>query len=268
MIRTTAAQLVEQFIEDGTYFEKNYVETQLKKDKQTLQTILQASDIKRHEYQKMNMVAKFIPKKIYGWDEKGMIEYLMDYLVPEVYLDCLAIDQKQLASSIKDWDEISKPFKQKPAYYIKLNFNKTGKQLIKVNTKKPNKNEWELLDDIKQLLLKQRPLENHFNVLKGQLLQSKQLYVKRNLPHKYGSISLLENKSTYDLHHLLDVFGETFFLEYGHVHKQQLMELVKKGFIKKQVLESFRTLKDIRLDFVVTTLDAEQRMLNGMKRNG
>lgn len=262
----TAAELMEQFIENGTYYEKKYVETQLKNDKKALRNILIDSDMKRHQYKNLNMVAKFIPRMIYKWDERGMIEYLMDYLIPEVYIDCLTVDHKEL-SSIKNWNEMSKPFRQKASYYIKLNFNNTGKNLLQLDLEdNQTKDEQELLTEIKVLQEKNVALANDFNMLKSKMIQCKQLNEKRKLSYQYGSVSLVENKPTYDLHRLLDVFGESLFLDYGHVNKQQLHDLVQKGFIHKQEIEAFRTLKDIRLDFVVMSIEAEQRMFEGMNR--
>jgi len=239
----------------------------LKHDKHALRALLQDSDMKRHEYRNFNVVAKFVPKAIYEWDEQSLIEYLMDHLVPEVYLDCLAIDHKQ-AASIPDWEAFSKPFKQPPGHYVKLNLNDTGKQLTRVDGEHPAQSEPELLNDINALLKERTTLENHFNLLKEQLLQSNTLHEHRCLPHKYGSVSLLETKPAYDLHRLLDVFGERFFLDYGCINKQKIKELVQQGFIPNETLETFRTLTDIRLDFTVMTLDTERRMLQGMKIKG
>ncbi|WP_077303306.1 hypothetical protein [Virgibacillus pantothenticus] len=262
----TAADLMEQFIEDGIYYEKKYVETKLKDNKKALKNILIASDMKRHEYKNLNMVAKFIPRMIYEWDEKGVIEYLIDYLVPEVYIDCLTIDHKKIAS-IKNWNEMSKPFRQKASNHIKLNFNTTGKQLLKIDLEDhQTKDEQKLLVEIKVLQKKNQFLVDDFHMLKEKMVQCNQLKEKRKLPCKYGSVSLVENKPTYDLHRLLDVFGESLFLDYGHVNKQQLNEFVQKGFIHKKEVEAFRTLKDIRLDFVVMSIESEQRMLEGMNR--
>lgn len=266
MKKQTAAELMENFITSGAYYDKKRTETHLKEHKKSLKSILKEGEVKRYEYQDFNMVAKFVAKKQYEWDYEGIIEYLTDFLVPDIYLDCLTIDHKKVAT-IEGWEDISKPFKDNPSFYVKPSFNKKGKEALKISEEDIEKTEDKLLRSIYILQNNLPSLEQEYELLKEKMKQCGILNKQKKVTHEYGSVSLLENKPTYDLNGLYDTFGEDLFLNYGQVNMEQLNELIMKGFINKKEIESFRTLKDIRLDFVVMTTAAEQRMFEGMNWN-
>ncbi|WP_010093244.1 hypothetical protein [Ornithinibacillus scapharcae] len=232
-IQLTAALLMEEYIKSGKYLEKKRTETSLKNYKSSLKEILKEGDIKRYVFKQSNLVAKFVPKMIYEWDFEGLLEFLSDYLVPEIYLDCLNVDNKKV-ESIENWDTLSIPFKQKPTFYVKPSFNKEGRALSTVEIDDDEKTEEELLDGILTLQRDMEQLNTDYEHLKDKMLSCNVLKQKKKLKHTYGSVSLVENKPKYDNFLIYDAFGEEFFMNYGKVSLQRLEELILKGYIKKR----------------------------------
>ncbi|MFD1736204.1 hypothetical protein ACFSCX_06455 [Bacillus salitolerans] len=262
----SAASLMENYITSGGYREKKQVELHLKGDKKKgilgaqdqLRHCLKDHDSKRFEYVDLNLVAKFVTKRVYNWDYESLHEYLDDLgLFPLV----AKIDNKALKDDLATMDMLE-DFRLPSTYYIKPSLNKLGKAVVEVSAAEfRSLGEGELLKTIKNLKVLYERQTQIYEDLKSGMMQCDILQSEKKVEHEYGSVSLIENTQEYDMMEIYQHFGSDFLLKYSKVDNSLLDSYVFQGTIKSSEIEQFRTLHDVRLDFVVMALDVEQKIL-------
>jgi len=254
-----AAEIMQELMVKGTYPSLKNVESRIKTIKKTIQYQLKDSEVKRHEYSSYNVVAKFVPKKISEIDYVGLNEYLHDIglLIPVIKIDHKEIKNDELLL------ETLKAYQLEPTYYVKPSFNKLGREL---NAPSPFKTEeWSinhLLGTYVNLVPQLDNYQYEYEKAKKIMLACKELRQEKKLSHEYGSVSLVANEPKYDIQSIYDDFGEDTLIQYGRPDNEKLQQFIQKGSITTKEIDQFKTIVDVRLDFVVMNLDTEQQMLS------
>lgn len=267
--QSVAAEMMEKFIEDGTYPELKQTKEKIKKLTSSMRERLESSETKRHEFSKFNLVGRFTAKKIYETDYIGLNEYLYDL---GLLLHVVEIDNKKLQSNVLYFDMIQ-DFKLEDTYYIKPNFNKIGRELNKLPDTFEITDQWKLTDIARDLaILKPRVkvLTNEYEMLMRKMLKLPEFEKLKTIPkqsrkpvqHKYGSLSLQMNPVKYDISAIYDYIGEWILIEYGKPNTKLLERFILNGTISKKEIDQFRTIVDVELDFSVMSLEDEQKILN------
>jgi hypothetical protein len=268
--KRTTEKLFETFIESHQYGEMKRVESQLKASKTFVKEQLRHQDDKRVAFDDLAMVARYTPKFIYEWDEEGLMTYLTDYLsVPLLVSEgVLSIEPKKL----KEEDptlSLLEDFKKEGKSSLRPAFNKRGKLFI--NGRKDMiitsfQSVQRAISNIKRRQQSLETLTSQYEELKSAILKCPVMQSERRIEHAYGSLSLTKAKGTYQQNDILDVHGEEFMIRYGKINKTAAQELAKRKFISLNDVHSFRKVMDMRLDFTVMSIEAEQRMFDGMKQ--
>lgn len=264
-----AAELMEKFMEDGKYPLLNQQKGKIDKLTSSVRKRLEESEVKRHEFNEFNMVGKFIAKKVYHTDYIALNEYLYDI---GLLLQVAEIDNNAIDGNVLYFDMIQ-DFKLSDSFYIKPNFNKAGKVLNKGNSPFEVPEEWPIEDMVKQIsILKPqvKGLKGEYEHLKRKLMRLPEIQkiqsfpkdMRVPIPHKYGSLSLVANSAKYDIPAIYDYIGEWLLIEYGKPNSELLERFILNGTISKRDIDQFKTLKDIRLDFTVMTLEDEKKMID------
>jgi len=85
---------------------------------------------------------------------------------------------------------------------------------------------------------------------------------ENSIKTEVGSISKIPNKPIWDIYSLEKYFGSEFLLEFGEVNVTKLQEWIQIGALPKDVLTAHQVVNDVRLDFMVMSLENEKRMLD------
>jgi hypothetical protein len=263
-----AAQMIEQFIESGKYPQLKQAEKKIKILTSSMKERLETSECKRHVFKKQQLVGRFIAKPIYETDTVALNEYLYDL---GLLLHVVEIDNKKIQGNELYFTMIQ-DFKLPDTFYVKPSFNKAGNALNKLPEPFDVTDDWSL-DDMAEMLASLKPevkiLGNEYEKLKVNLLHLQEFQELKRIPkedrtpikHKYGSLSIVTNPARYNISAIYDYLGEGLLIEYGTPSSKLLEQFILNGTINKSELDQFKTLKDIRLDFSVMTIDDEQKML-------
>lgn len=266
-----AAKLMEDFITAGYYSQMKQTEEKVKLLSKQMETRLKNSDSKRHEFVEYGMVGRFVAKKIYDTDRLALNEYLYDI---GLLLHVIEMDHKELKQNVLV-EELLEPFKLEPSFYIKPNFNKLGKSMNKLPSTFVVDDSWGL-DDMASRLSVFKPrlkeMKGMYEQVKKEILYTKEMRKlqkskeRKPIPHQFGSLSLLQNPEKYDIGKIYEAFGEGILLDYGSPNAELLNQCITNGILCKKDIEQFKVIKDIRLDFMVMTLEDERRMLEMLDR--
>lgn len=262
---SAAAELMEQFFNEGKYPELKQAEGKIKKLTTSVKEKLQESESKRHVFKQFGMVGRFTAKKIYETDYIKLNEYLYDI---GLLLQVAEIDNKQIQSNELYLDMIS-DFKLEDTFYIKPSFNKLGKELNKGPSFEIN--QWEIEDMVSELAIlkpKVKDLTYAYENLKQKIMRLPEItklstlpkHLRESIPFQFGSLSLVANQTKYDISAIYDYIGEWMLIEYGKPNSELLERFILNGTIAKKEIEQFRTCVNIRLDFSVMTLEDEKKM--------
>lgn len=260
-----ATDLMEEFIENGYYPLWKQTESKIKLLSAALKQKLKDREEKRIEYSRFNMVGRFVSKRIYETNYIELNEYLYDL---GLLLHVIEMDNKILKENFLISDLVE-PFKLSPSFYIRPSFNKAGKSLNQLSNSFTVDDRWSEEDIVRSLAIMKpqlKELERKYDKLKAKILKTKEIQelrkeeVRKPMQFKYGSISLLTHPPKYDVCKIYEQYGEGVLIEYGLPNGKLLENCILNGQIKKSEIDQFKTLKDIRLDFVVMSLDDEKAM--------
>jgi hypothetical protein len=264
---SVATQMFENFIEEGTYPQLKQSEKKVELLTSSMKKRLLTSESKRHEFEKHQLVGRFVAKRIYETDTVSLNEYLFDL---GLLLHVVEIDNKKIQENMLYLDMIQ-DFKLQDTYFIKPSFNKLGKTLGAITDFEVT-DQWSL-DDMAENMSILKPqvkaLSNEYEKLKWNLMKLMEIQQmvrlpkekRTTIPHKYGSLSVVANAAKYDISAIYDCIGEWLLIEYGTPNSKLLEPFILNGTVSKKELDQFKTMKDIRLDFSVMTLEDERKML-------
>lgn len=262
-----AANMMETFIDDGKYPHLKQTEKKIKLLTSSMKERLESSESKRHVFDKYQMVGRFVAKKIYETDTVSLNEYLYDL---GLLLHVVEIDNKKIQENELYLDMIQ-DFKLRETYFLKPNFNKAGKNLGHLSNTYTVTDQWSL-DDMSRTLSILKPqlktLNQQYESVKRQIMNLKEIQSmmflpkeqRKPIPHKYGSLSILANSAKYDISAIFDYIGEWMLIEYGVPNSKLLEQFILNGTITIRELEQFKTVKDLRLEFSVMSLEDEKRL--------
>ena len=249
------------FIESGDYKKMKQTEVFLKQAKGCLREMLTEWEGKRHEFKDLNMVAKFVPKKVFETDHSGLIEELLcyvqhDFISPLIRLEPKAIKENEIYETLREY-LLPKTF------YVRPTLNKVGKMEVSLHDYIfGGQTEKELIAEIKETSLQYKQHETHYEHFKTLVQNCPVLQAKKKVATPYGSVSLIPHKEKWDLPKIYKDYGEEYLIQYGNVDTAKLDELILQGAIPKSIVSNHRKVTDIRLDFMVMELDTEERILS------
>lgn len=269
--KSAAAELMENFIEDGKYPELSQVKGKIKKLTTIIKGMLEESETKRHEFKEFDLVGRFTAKNVYDTDYIGLNEYLYDV---GLLLQVAEIDNQAIQSNELYMDMIQ-DFRLSDSFYVKPSFNKLGKELNKIPSSFEIAEQSPINDLVKELATlkpRDKQLKSEYEHLKWKLLRLPEFQnlianpkqIRKPIPHKFGSLSLIANQPKYDIPAIYDYIGEWMLIEYGKPNSELLERFILNGTISKKDIEQFRTIVDIRLDFSVMTLEDEKKIFEIM----
>ncbi|UNL87514.1 hypothetical protein [Priestia koreensis] len=252
----TAANKMEELMLSGLYPSKQHNQAKRNAIKKELMDRLYDSEEKRFVYKQLNGVAKFVTKKIYEVDTYSLNEYLDD---KGLLLPIIKINNTML----KEEPEVAKllaPYEEEPTYYARPSFNKKGKEL---NSSRifpvQSWSDDELMKEYLLLKNQHQSLEAEYKRAMEEMGQCAVLQEKKKLTYEYGSISYIPHATRYRIADIHADLGEDFLYIYGEPHHPSLEEFLLKGTISQSEIDQFRTLKDIRVEFTIMSLESEDR---------
>ncbi|WP_353948240.1 hypothetical protein ABNN70_14815 [Sporolactobacillus sp. Y61] len=260
--RGDAKQLMEAFVASGSYKRLKELEREGKALRDRVRYCLSSGESRRYEIGS-HLVAKFIPKKIYQYDYTGLNEYLYNLGL----LQRLTILTSRNLNKDQKLLDLFEPYHLTPEYYVKPSFNRAGQELIKSEpTPEVNLTLNDAAIRISQNRNHLKAVKAEYDKLKDELARSSQLAVEKKVTYKYGSLSLLRKPLRYRFTHRSNQRMIHALIEFGKPDFDGIEHYMIKGIIKKSEFETFRKLKDIRLDFVILDLDDEAKMQNYFHR--
>ncbi|KAA6446925.1 hypothetical protein [Bacillus swezeyi] len=255
--KANAGELIEQFIESGAYKQYKRLECEKKILNKKIHDHLIHHESRRHEIG-YNLVAKFIPQKIFKYDYPALNEFLYDR-------GLLFKLTKLTSSNIKKYPDLLHLFEfysLSPEFFIKPSFNKLGKELTRVE-----KSQSLQRLSFESAAKKRRHNMNHlketeaeYAVLKQRMELCPRIIHEKKIPHKYGSVSLIQKPLVYDNRKLKSKDEIQTLIEFGIPNMDHLKLFVSRGFISENEIDSFRHLEDIKLNFVIMDIDEEAKM--------
>ncbi|GAY75631.1 hypothetical protein NBRC111894_1185 [Sporolactobacillus inulinus] len=260
--RGDAEQLMEAFVESGSYKRLKELEKEGRTLRDRVRGCLSSGESRRYEIGS-HLVAKFIPKKIYQYDYPGLNEYLYNLGL----LQKLTILTSRNLNKDQKLLDLFEPYHLTPEYYVKPSFNRAGQELIKgERTPEVHVTLHDAAIRISQNRSQLKAVKAEYEKLKDELAQSNQLSVNKIVTYKYGSLSLRRKPLRYRIMHRTNQRIIHALIEFGKPSFDGIDHYLYKGIIKKSEFEAFRTLKDVRLDFVILDLDDEAKMQNYFHR--
>ena len=251
----------ETFVTSGGYQTMKQHEAFLKQAKAHLREELKPLPGKRHLYPELNMVAKFVARKVQTTDHEKLIEDLFDYVKPELVLPILSLDGKRMKEV--DMSADAAPFLLPPTYYVRPTLNKFGKRFTGVRDYLfGGQSKEELLTEIQMVTKKREASEEEYNQLKERLYLHAESEKTKQISTSIGSVSRIAHQPAWDMQLIYRELGEDFIKSFGKVSVTDLDEWVLTGRIPKSIVTKNRTVEDIKLDFIVMALDVEERILN------
>ncbi|MCM3716279.1 hypothetical protein M3202_19735 [Alkalihalobacillus oceani] len=203
-------------------------------------------------YGDLGYAVSFKPKHTYNTDWESLNRFLM-----EVGIYPLVADLKQ--DTPDKFPEICKMFELPKKDILSFSVNKVGKQLLSHSIALPS-NEYELLKIIKQSDSIIVPLSEMYRNLKVKMQNCPTLLEERKISHKYGSVYLKKDKVRYDIETMLNVIGTDFFIKHGKPNSKKLYAFIKRGIIKNEQIEQFRTITNSKVRLEVNRIDNKTRV--------
>ncbi|MDP4105579.1 MAG: hypothetical protein Q8935_11545 [Bacillota bacterium] len=253
-----AAELMEKFIENGSYKHLKELTAEKNMLKKSIYQNLIDHEAKRHEIGH-NLVAKFIPKKVYQYNYHGLNEYLYDRGLLQKVVRLNSTNLKQDRNLL----ELFAPYSFKLEFYIKPTLNRQGREFVKI------KESQELQITLNEAAEKKRQnmdqikvAKSEYELLKKQMEKCQRLQLEKKLSHKFGSVSLVQKPLIYDCKNISNDRLLQQLIELSTPDMFKLMHYVSRGFGSLNEIDSFRKLVDIQLNLVILDLEDEAKILS------
>lgn len=258
-LQTAANQFI-QFVVSGNYAKMNTAKKNCDAAKEELKSILIHSEEKRHIFREQGMVAKFVPKKIQETDHSGLIEEILCYIRSEALSQVITFNKTKMEED--GVTNVIIPYQYPLTYYVKPTLNKHGKSFNAEKEYFKGESTETLLKAIKHYSEQEKQLKNEYSELMRVFSSMQQ----QKISLEVGSISKIANKPMYNIYQLINELGEDFVLKYGEVKLSKLEEWINIGALPANIASNYQTVVDVRLDFMVMTFEAEQRMLEAFNQ--
>lgn len=246
-----------EFVKSGAYGDKVTAELNHKNAKAVLEQHLLPLEEKRHVFKELGMVAKFIPKEERTIDHGGLINEILAYIRSEALSQVITLDTTKLEQ--KGVSSLADEYLYKPTYFTRPALNTFGKSFnLSVEEDFTDKDILYLVRYLKFNSERKKRLEGDYKWIMKNFTDMKENSIKTEV----GSISKIPNKPIWDIYSLEKYYGSEFLLEFGEVNVTKLQEWIQIGALPKEVLTAHQVVNDIRLDFMVMSLDSEKKMLD------
>lgn len=249
-----AAKMMEQFVEDRSYFHLKRMENYRQHFRSLLKQEFKHYEQTRIENELYGYVAKWRKMPVYETDHEGLNHFLHDH---GLFLPLASIPLKGLSPDVKR-DLATFELRD---YALKVTPNKQGRVIV---DQIPDR-DFSVEEMWSYYIRSDREFQNlsaAYEELKVNIIQCPELKKKKKIKHDFGSVSLYEKVVGYNLHSILEWYGEEFLMEYARVDRSQLDIYMAKGLIQPKDIEPFRKVKDIDLQFLIMTSEAEKSMLS------
>lgn len=257
--KLNAGDIMESLLTNRFYQRMKMAETHTTSIKSEIRKNLESSEQKRHEYKEHNLVAKFVSKKVFDTDYLGLNEFLDDrgLLVPVVKFNHKEIKKDPLLL------DVFAPYQISGNYKLHIAFNKEGKKIKEFPTKEFDGLAMnDLFHSFSTWDSEHKRLVSEYESVKLEMLACPLFEQEKKISHKYGSLSKVALDPSYNIEQIYQELGSDFLIRYGKPEAEKLTELVYKGYLSQKDIDQFKQLKDIRLDFMIMSLDTEERMLS------
>ncbi|MGE7843659.1 hypothetical protein ACQKNX_23120 [Lysinibacillus sp. NPDC093712] len=250
-------QQFEEFVKSGTYSDKKLAEINDKNAKTALEGFLIKSEDKRHVFKELGMVAKFVAKEEREINNEGLINDILAYIRSEALSQVITLNTNKLNDGgVKG---LVDEYLYKPTYYVKPTLNSFGKSFnLNIEEDFSNNSVDSLVRFIKFNGEQKERLEADYKAIMNPFLDMKASVLKTEV----GSISKIPNKPIWDIYSIERYFGSEFLCEFGEVNLTKLQEWIQIRALPKEVLTAHQVVKNVRLDFVVMSLQNEKKMLD------
>ncbi len=255
--------LMEAYIESGAYRRLKQLTAEKNLLNQYIQELLIHGELKRVEIG-CDLVAKFIPKKVFEYDYPGLNEYLYDRGILQELTKLTNVAFKRNEQRLK----LFEPYQENPEFYVKTSLNKLGRDLLKKGDSLiiPNSLEKAVLQK-RENMSQLRTAQSKYNELKQLIERSPEFDRGSKIAHKYGAITRIQKPTHYHIKKIKDPAAIQVLIELGKPNIAKFTVYFLKGIITKKEVESFRTLKDIQLVFVILDKNEEAAMMNHFQQN-
>lgn len=267
-VASVAVSLFESFMDKYAHLKQT--EKKVKVLTNTLKARLEKSEQKRHEFPKYGMVGRFIAKNIYETDFRGLNEYLYDVglLFHVVEMDNRILSQPENII----YKELLQEFRLEDTFFVKPSFNKLGKALNDIPSFAVD-DSWNNEDIVRSIAIMKPQIKNlnrEYEALKRRIARLPEIQELGKLPkeerpplkHQFGSLSVINHQPKYDIPRIYECYGERFLIEFGVPNGKVLEDFILNGTISKKEIDQFKTIKDIRLEFTVMSLEDEEKLLS------
>ncbi|NHN33148.1 hypothetical protein [Paenibacillus agricola] len=248
-----AAKIMEAFFRKGHYPEMKRLERRTSFIKEVIKTYQDEMDVKRNDYH--GVIGKFVACNVYETDHLRLNDYLNDI---GILAHVGTIDLSRLKDCQHDYENAER-FKIMGQPYVKFNPNMSGRVAAEDLTYL-DQDPYVLIDEWRRLNGMLNTIEKLYEDAKKKMMKSRLLKKEKKLSLPFGSVSLLDRKSSYDIKSIYQHFGESFLIQYGKVDMEQVDEFIAMGFLRKKELDQFRRIVDIQLRFVLLEKDEETKM--------
>lgn len=265
MDSATSINVMKEFIERGGYRDLKAAEKKKESVIKGVRNHLKDSELRREEFSRYGLVAKFTQQRDYLWDYEGLNDYLADLglLIPVAKL--LPGEKLKKMGIYNEMEKYELPV---TTYTFKPYFNKLGKEANAVD-----KEEFKVYDSLHlDMLLNIFGAANReLNGCKEEYSEIKEMamscpVLKRNkkIDYQYGSMSLIPQKGGYNIIKIVEDRGIDFLISCSKPDMDKLNEFILKGTITQKEVYQFRkdvTQTDKELKFTLMEIESETKQL-------
>lgn len=251
--KSLAAKIMEELFHSNTYQTSKEKEFELKEI---------ASEFKRRQPDELKFwdLGKIVAMRqftnSFETNHQGLNELLFDLgiLVQSTYFE-----ERELPTQIKKKIE---PFKLPVVQFVKFNPKRGLVNKVKVSYEKYDN---EALVDL-WLRVKKEQDEAELDIEKAKELMMTCEELKENgrVETEFGSASLMNKKSTYDMNKVFSNLGHEFIINHSKVSMTQLNEFVVSGVITEKEINEYKQIIDFSSRYVVLSKDSLQNQSNMM----
>lgn len=253
----TAVDRFVEYLVNGEYQKLKQLEQRQKETRDFVRNHLQEEEGKRFEFNEVGYVGRFVRKTEMYTDHQALLEELTGYLSVSAMIQLDVLKFKPVSEDVKD---LVKPFELPVDKYVKPSLNKAGKEYLNVL-----KGYYDNFPKILGYLGEVSAYANRDAKLKSakedyqQLMTELKSEMTSSVKTEFGTLSLISKPKQYDLQSLVCEFGEEFLLEQCEAKLTEMNDLMEMGIIERTFLEPFQQIVDIRVDFILQSLESEQR---------
>lgn len=254
----------EEFVTGGQYRLYKQLEQRQSEARDFIQKQLRDHDGYRFEFKEFGYVGRFVRKTTTHTDHVALLDELTNYIAVPSLIQLGVLNFKPTSEDIQASVE---PFLLPVDTFIRPSLNKVGKAFVTVQKG--------YYDNYPNLLGYKGEIRGYVERearYKEMAKQYKQLMTKiravltKSVKTPYGTLSVISKNATYDLDGILREWGEEFLLSNCQVKLTELQELMEMGFLDKKFLKPFQEIVDVRVDFILQSIENEQKSWDMLQR--